>query len=232
MRNAGKWLTLTLCLTLAATVGLSMAGPRGARQPHRYAPLSLDQAPVLTVNPVDGSVLAAWGYREGGEYSIALAVKIGDTWSEPVFIGRDDGLDQLDPALAFDSQGIAYLAFTVWPLQEIRLTAIAGEPGEALAPRVVSRPGEPSRTPQLRVIADRLVVGFAAGGSVMIRDVPLFRPGGSASALGIQEGPDAVDPLGWTWTGNGKDSDEDRSGDRWQSGNGEDPAATLPLAQR
>ncbi|MBD3867868.1 MAG: hypothetical protein IFK94_07080 [Acidobacteria bacterium] len=232
MRNSGKILTLVVCLTLAATLGLSLAGPRGDRGPHRYAPRSLDQEPVLAINPADGTILAAWGYREGGEYSIALAVKSGDVWTEPVFIGRDDGLDQIDPALVFDSHGVAYLAFTELPLGEVRITAIAGEPDTALLPRTIARAGDPKASPALSVIADRLVVAFNAGNGVVIRDIPLFNPEVSASTQGIQEGPDAVDPLGWFWIGNGRDSDEGDSGDRWQSEDGQDPAATVPLGLR
>ena len=232
MRNTGKGFTLVLCLTLAATLGLSTAGIRGDRGPHRYAPRSLDQEPVLAVNPTDGTTLAAWGYREGGEYSIALAVKNGDVWTEPVFLGRDDGLDQIDPALVFDGRGVAYLAFTVRQLGEVRITAIVGEPEAALLPRTVSRAGSPAAAPALGVIADRLVVAFQTGYGIVIRDLPLFNPEAPASTRGIQEGPDAVDPLGWVWIGNGRDSDEDDSGERWQSEDGQDPAATLPLALR
>jgi hypothetical protein len=232
MRNTGKGFTLVLCLTLTATLGLSMAGIRGDRGPHRYAPRSLDQDPVLAINPADGTILAAWGYREGGEYSIALAVRNGDVWTEPVFIGRDDGLDQIDPALVFDGSGVAYLAFTVRQLGEVRITAMVGEPEAALVPRTVSRAGSPAATPALGVIADRLVVAFQAGDGVVIRDLPLFIPEASASTRGIQEGPDAVDPLGWVWIGNGRDSEEGDSGERWQSEDGQDPAATLPLALR
>lgn len=232
MLKTGKWLSCTLCLILAGSLGLTLAAPRGDRQPHRYLPRSLDQEPVQATDPVDGSVLAAWGYREGGEYSIALAVKTGETWSEPVFIGRDDGLDQLDPALVFDGNGVAYLAYTVLPLGEVRITAIAGEPDQALTPRVVSPPDSRSGHPALDVIADRLAVAFRSGDGVAIRNIPLFAPGESASTRGIQEGPDAVDPLGWIWGGNGRDSDEGKSGDRWQSEDGQDPAATVPLALR
>ena len=232
MHRTGKRFTLALCLILASTLCLSMAGVRADRDPHRYAPRSLDQELVQAVNPVDGSVLAAWGYREGGEYSIALAVKTGDIWSEPVFIGRDDRLDQIDPALVFDSRGVAYLAFSVLQLGEVRITAIAGEPGAALVPRTVSPVGERSIAPALSVIAQRLVVAFRAGEGVVLRDLPLFSQEGSASTQGIQEGPDAVDPLGWVWIGNGRDSDEGNSGERWQSEDGKDPAATVPLGLR
>jgi hypothetical protein len=194
--------------------------------------MSLDQEPVMAVNPVNGSVLAAWGYREGGEYSIAIAVKTGETWSEPVFIGRDDRLDQLDPALVFDDQGVAYLAFTVLPLREIWVTAIAGEPANALSPQAVTRDGNPSSTPALRVLDDRLVLAFRSGEGVFIRDFPLFRPNTGVSSNGIQEGPDAVDPLGWNWSDNYRDSDEERSGDRGQSEDDQDPGATVPLGLR
>ena len=232
MHRIGKPLTLALCLILASTLCLSMAGIRADREPHRYAPRSLDQEPVQAVNPVDGSVLAAWGYREGGEYSIALAVKTGETWSEPVFIGRDDRLDQIDPALVFDSRGVAYLAFSVLQLGQVRITAIAGEPGAALVPRIVSQVGERSVAPALSVIGQRLVVAFRAGEDVVLKDLPLFRQEGFASTQGIQEGPDAVDPLGWIWIGNGLDGDENNSGDRWQSEDGKDQEATLPLGLR
>ena len=232
MRNTGKCLTVALCLTLAATAGLSVAGLPSDHQPCRYAPGSLDQEPVLAINPVDGSVLAAWGYREGGEYSIAIALKTGESWSEPVFIGRDDRVNQVDPALVFDQYGVAYLAFSVPSLGQVLMTAIAGNPGDMLTPQVVSQDGIPSGRPALQVIGSRLAVAFRTGSGVAIRNLPLYRPDESASALGIQEGPDAVDPLSWVFDGDGKDSDEENSGDRWESDESQDPDGIAPLAVR
>ena len=232
MRSTGKCLATALCLTLAATAGLSLAGLPRDHQPSRYAPGSLDQEPVLAVNPVDGSILAAWGYRDGGEYSIAIALKTGESWSEPVFIGRDDRLDQVDPALAFDQYGVAYLAFSVPSLGQVLVTAIAGRPEAALTPQAVSHDGIHSGTPALLVIGVRQAVAFRTGAGVVIRNLPLFSPDESISTNGIQEGPDAVDPLSWVYDGSEQEAFDDNRNDRRESDETTDADWLTPLEQR
>ncbi len=215
-----------------------MAGLRGGNhRPLDYAPGSLDQEPVLAVNPTDGSVMAAWGYWERGEYSIAIAVKTGESWSDPVFIGRDDGMDQIDPALVFDQHGIAYLAFSTPSVDQVRITAITGEPGgEILPPRAISPAGINSGMPALQVVGNRLVVAFRTGATITLLDLPLFPTGSQAdetvSTQSIGEGPDAVDPLSWVYDGGDQESTDDNNNDRRESDESTDADWLVPLEQR
>jgi hypothetical protein len=237
MRKTGKCLIVALCLTLAAVTGAAIAGIKGEIRPHRYAPSSLDLEPVTAVNPMDGSVMAAWGYWESGEYSIAISIKTGEAWSEPVFIGRNDRVNQVDPALAFDQNGTAYLAFSVPSRGQILITAITGDPEDALAPRTISQEGTNVGMPALQVVGDRLVAAFRTGGTITMLNLPLYPTGsqteGTASTRGIAEAPDNVDPLSRIWDGDyNKDTEEDYSGDSWESEDGRDPHAVVPLDLR
>lgn len=219
-----------LAVAVLLSIGPAFAGPRGKRLPLRYAPGSMDQAPVLATNPVDGTVWSAWAWRESGEYSIAVSVQTDGVWSEPVLIGRDNRTNEVAPALVFDDQGVAYLAWAVRPGNQVLLTAIPGPPESYLEPRVVSRKEVSSGMPSLAVVGNRLVVAFRAGRQVVIRDLPLYRPPQFGS-LGIQEGPDSVDPLGWHWGTNGDEPDEDESGETWndESGDNNTSSNTRPF---
>ena len=204
----------TICLTLLASAGSVFAGGRGQRTPIRFAPNSLDQQPVTAVNPLDGSVWTAWAWRDGAEYSIALSIQSEGVWSEPFFIGRDDNLNQVSPAIVFDDRGVAYLAWTVLPESQVMIVAIAESPQAGLNLRTVSTRNIPSTEPALAVVRDRLVVAFQADRKTVLRDLPLYRPN-TVGTNGIQEGPDAVDPLGWSWANTGTEPGEDESGEHW-----------------
>ena len=145
----------TICLTLLASAGSVFAGGRGQRTPIRFAPNSLDQQPVTAVNPLDGSVWTAWAWRDGAEYSIALSIQSEGVWSEPFFIGRDDNLNQVSPAIVFDDRGVAYLAWTVLPESQVMIVAIAESPQAGLNLRTVSTRNIPSTEPALAVVRGR-----------------------------------------------------------------------------
>jgi hypothetical protein len=209
---------LAIGLTLLASVGLVLAGPRGERTPARFAPRSLDQQPVTATHPLDGSVWAAWAWRDGAEYSIAISIQTDGVWSEPFFIGRDDGLNQISPALVFDHQGVAYLAWTVIPGKRVMIAMLPEEPQAGFATRTVSPEDIPSGMPALTVVGNRLVLAFRTPQKTVLRTLPLYSSP-EAGTRGVQEGPDAVDPLGWTWGDVGKEREDDNSGETWN----EDP---------
>ena len=196
-------LTTLLAATSALACSLAFAGPRLAdqEQPLRYNPRSLD-GPLTTVTAgLDGRTWSAWAYRDGAEYDIALSFRDpGGFWSEPQFIGRDDGADQVQPALAVDTAGTVYLAFADLGTGTIRYTALPAGGAAWTAATAVTRDGERGFMPALSVVGERLVIAFRSGRAVVIRDVPLLDP----TALrpgGIHDSPD---PYGNNDSGSGR----------------------------
>ena len=107
MRRTGL---LICCITLALVATSAQAGQ--ALAPHRY--LAGSDGPLVQVsNPHDGRTWAAWAYRNGSEFDIAIShVDADGNWTEPVFVGRDDRRDQVQPAIAADEFGNVYLAWS------------------------------------------------------------------------------------------------------------------------
>ena len=100
-----KLLVIVSCLSVCAS-GALMARSRSVDLPHRYQPSSQDRQLVQVENSVDGRIWSAWAFRSGSEYDIALAVADENgVWSEPLFFGRDDGRDQVDPAFVIHESG-------------------------------------------------------------------------------------------------------------------------------
>jgi hypothetical protein len=161
--------------------------------PHRYLGGSgPDRGLVTATNPLDGRVWSAWAYRSGAEFDVAVSVQdTNGAWSEPVFVGRGDGLDQVDPALTFDAAGNLYLAHVDRPSGELRVSMLAAGATRMTSSVVVSSPGERTAAPTLMVTGPYLMVGYRVGPRVMLRSVslaPTTRP------FGVQDGPDGFPP--------------------------------------
>ena len=100
---------LVLALALCGTLALAQ---ESLDLPRRYSPRMLDSTPVVATDGLTGTAWAAWSYRSRGEFDIALSFRDTDgRWSDPVFIGARDHLDQIDPALVGDDRGNFYLAY-------------------------------------------------------------------------------------------------------------------------
>jgi len=187
MRKPVAWfavLAATCCLA-----GPALAGPRDV--PHRYIPGSLDGG-LQTIVRADGVAFGVWAYRSGAEYDIAVSrTDASGRWGEPEFFGALDGWDQVEPALAVDSLGNVFLAYTDRSDGSIRLSALPASGGSWSQPVPVrSLAGALSR-PVLRVVADRLVVAFDTGTSLAMVDF----------ALGTAEHPAEILPLTITESG-------------------------------
>ena len=196
MLRAGIRTTVAV-LAVAILCGPAFADPAGRAMPERFAAGALDGAPVIVEDAFDGTVWSAWAYRDGAEYAIAVSLRGADgAWTEPVFLGRDDGLDQVDPSLAIDATGTAYLAFAVRETGEIQLSLLVGGTAKWSSPARVSADDEIASSPVVRIVADRIVLGYATDAGTRLIDFALVPGTGFFRPHGIQEGPDVIDPLG------------------------------------
>ena len=76
-------------------------------------------ASVVVEDSVRGVTWSAWAYRNGAEYDIAVSwLDSSGRWSEPELLGFDDDVDQRDPALLVDRNGVVYLAYQVFGSQK------------------------------------------------------------------------------------------------------------------
>ena len=181
----------------AVLCGTAFADPIGRLVPERYAARALDGTPVIAEHPIDGTSWAAWAYRDGAEYSIAVSVLgVDGAWSEPVFLGRDDDLDQVEPSLAIDTSGTAYLAFGVRETGEIHVSLLIGGAAKWSTPVRISEVSETASSPAIRIVAGRVVVAYATDAGTRLLDFELVPGMGNNHTHGVQEGPDVIDPLG------------------------------------
>jgi len=205
MRKPLSLILLFCCLAVLAS-SLVLAAPRGRDLPQRYVPTSLDGRLVEVLNPVDGTLWAAWAYRNGAEYDIAVSCRDArGLWTEPTLIGVYDGLDQTEPALAADNWGNLYLVYSEQRPDRIMLTWL--EPGTSAwsTPVRLTESGVLSTDPALRVVGDRLVVAFRSGRALAILDLPLLSPVMSGGIF--NDGPDPVESR------NGGEEDDPSSDD-------------------
>jgi hypothetical protein len=189
-----KSVTVFLSLLTIFALGTSVLAdpPRGV--PHRYAPNSLDGR-LAQIDRVEGDrTLAAWAYRNGAEYDIAISrVDENGQWTEPVFIGLDDGRDQTQPALALDADGNAYLAYADQAEQRVLVAVLRADRDEWSFSLAVTAPGAEAQSPALRVVGNRLVVAFRTGEELQMIDLPLTQTDDQPSLLTIVDGPEPVE---------------------------------------
>ncbi len=186
-------------LAFAVVVALAFTGvlAQGTRDlPHRYSPRLLDGTPVVASNELTGTAWSAWTYRLRGESDIALAFRdASGSWSEPVFIGAGDRLDQVEPALALDARGNFYLVFAERQTGSIHATALGSGRTDWFSPTRVTGPDELASSPSLRVVDDRLVMAYRVGREVRIVDWELL---GAINPEGVQEGPNGFPTMALT----------------------------------
>jgi len=186
--------------TAAAPARSSLAGP-GARNgpPAEFAP-QIDDSLTTVVGP-GGREWAAWAFRAPGEFDVAVAFRDGTgPWNSPLFVGRRDWLDEVEPAIAVDALGTVYLAFATRDSGHVSLAVLPVGSSTWLGPAVISG-AELASVPAIRVVGDRLMVAFRTGTGVGIAEFPVTVS--PAQFFGIQDGPDGVDPLGLVpkWSG-------------------------------
>ena len=197
-----KLLTVII-FTILVSGMVSAAGKRVGRSDHppRYLPNSFDGAIVQATNAVDGRLWSAWSYRNGGEFDLALSMSTSPgVWSEPLLIGLDDGLDQVQPAISIDSRGAAYVAYADGA-GSIRLTTLQPGGSEWSRPIDVAVGADRLSNPSLMLVGNAVVVGYRSGESVSLRAFPLLPAEFDNQVRSIYDGPDPT-------TGFSDDEDE------------------------
>jgi hypothetical protein len=191
MRKSVTVLISVLCILALGTVVL--AGPRRGA-PHRYAPNSLDGR-LAQIERIEGErTLAAWAYRNGAEYDIAISqMDESGHWTEPVFIGIDDGRDQIQPALALDAGGNVYLAYSDRAEGRVLVVVLRADRNEWSRPVALSSRGAGAQSPLLHIVGNRLVVAYRTGEDLQMIDLPLTETNGLPSLLTIIDHPDPVE---------------------------------------
>lgn len=210
MRKHFKLLAILCCCCIVAiTAGEAMARSRQISAPHRFQPASQDLGLVQVANPIDGQVWAAWAFRDGAEYNVAVA-KMGEhgRWNEPVFLGRDDGKDQIDPTITVHPSGGMALAFAE-PATGRIFVSLLGAGSERWSRPVAVAVGTDLGAPSLMVLGERLVLGYRSGDRVELRAMTLAID--TAGTFGFTDGPD---PVG---VDDGVDEDDDDRDDEEES---------------
>lgn len=205
-----KLTCLLLGMLLVAAAALPvMAGTR--MRPTRYA--ALDRGLTNIADPHDGSSWAAWAYRNGAEYDIAVAFERGDgIWSEPTLIGLDDGRNQVEPSLTLDTRGTLYLVFTERETGRIMLSVRARDASSFSVPVALTPVGLQASGALVRVVGDRLVVAYRVGRTgLALADLSLVNGDGTITTdSGFTDGPDPVGGTGEEEE-EGEDDDDDGS---------------------
>lgn len=186
--------TFVCCLVLVAG-SASFAGPIkefGRDAPSRY--LARWDGQLASVELEDGSRWNAWSYRNGAEYDLAIAFQGADgQWQPTTFLGLDDGLDQLQPAIAVDGAGHLYVS---WVDRSGQLSiSIHSSVGTGWSPAAVIATGRQLGTPAMSVVGDRLVVAYRDGKAIEIVDLPLLDTLVTQGAFGQHGLHDVPDPV-------------------------------------
>ena len=183
-----------VCLIGVCSFGLGALAAGPARTPNsRDYVARLDGTPV-TADGLDGRTWSVWSYRGVGEYDVAIAVRgVDGTWSATTFLGRSDGVDQVEPSIAIDAEGNVYIAFATRSPQRIWTSVLPAGRSTWTEPSVVTL-DEAAISPALHVVRDRLVIGYRTVRGVRIVDRPLYVA--PINSDGVQDGPDTSGPLG------------------------------------
>ena len=186
--------TFACCFVLLAA-SATLAGSIkefGRDAPSRY--LARWDGQLASVELADGSRWSAWSYRNGAEYDLALAFQGADgQWQPTTFLGLDDGLDQLQPALVVDGAGHLYVS---WIDRSGQLSmSIHSAVGSGWSPAAVIASGRQLASPAMSVVGDRLVVAYRDGKSIEICDLPLLDTLVHQGAFGQHGLHDVPDPV-------------------------------------
>lgn len=210
MVDLRAFLALFIATALTGSATASPASRESHSRSTSKGPVVTDHVPQLdgsltTLTGPDGRAWATWAYRASGEFDIAVSSRdaTAATWSTPVFFGRRNGADEIDPAIEVDSQGAVYLAFATTNPSRVSVVVLPAGSVVWSEPAIVSGT-EPASSPALRIVGDRLIVAYRTARGVGMVDFPVVGSGNQTN--GIQDGPDGVDPLGVKYRSSHSDS--------------------------
>jgi hypothetical protein len=196
MRSLRAFLTLCFATALCGSV-LAAPAPRGsgtvaARVPGVADHVPQIDGPITTLTGPAGRAVAAWSYRAAGEFDIAVSLLEpgATTWSAPVFFGRRSGIDEVEPAIAFDAQGTAYVVFSLSNPSRVALSRLPAGATVWSTPTVVSG-AQAASAPSVLVVGDHLIVAFRTAHGVGMVDVPTV----VNQVDGLGDGPDPLNPM-------------------------------------
>ena len=178
--------------------GLSLLNPAG----DRFG----DSAPVIGEQPGTRQPWFIWSSSDGNDKEIAFATWREGRWQGPALVEAfDNPYDDLNPRLAFDSQGRPVIAW--WrdePIPRIYIS-VYRDTGWSTA-LAVSDPGIPSRFPSLRIQGDRAVISYFTklGQTVLYQDLSQIPV--RTESNGPLDGP--VPPPDQSLSGNGGSGDK------------------------
>lgn len=134
-----------------------------------------DGAPAAGEQPGSRQPWVVWSAADGNDREIAFATWSDGRWQGPALLERaDNAYDDLNPRLAFDSQGRPVVAW--WrnePIPRIYLSTY--RQGSWSSPIAISDASIPSRLPSLRIQGNLAVLTFFTpqGQTVLYQDLSL-----------------------------------------------------------
>jgi hypothetical protein len=153
----------------------------------------VDGTPVYAEEPTDGRIWSAWAYRSGAEFDLVVSVRDRrGRWSEAVFLGRDDGLNQVEPALVADRNGNLYLAWTEQPTGRVLASALRAGEVSWSEPIQLNETGVSGSAPALEIVRGRMAVAWRTELGTKIRVLPLADDALWQSKSSIVDGPDPI----------------------------------------
>ena len=132
-----------------------------------------DGAPVIGERPGTHQPWIVWSAGDGHDREIAFATWVQGRWQGPAMLeGHDNSSDDLNPRLAFDSQGRPVV--TWWRDESIpRVYLSMYRDGAFTPPLAISDPTQASRFPTIRVQGNQAVITFhtSRGQTVLYQDL-------------------------------------------------------------
>jgi hypothetical protein len=206
---------LALLLAAVASSGAVVAAPKksspvgsGSRSAAPAEFVSQIDGPMATAAGIGGRTWAAWAYRAAGEFDVAVSSRdAAGLWSPPTYVGRRDGIDEVEPSVAVDALGTVYVAFTTRGTGRVSVSALVVGASTWLGPVIVSG-NEHATSPAIRIFDNHVVVAYRTAAGTGIAELPVLP---AFVIMGIQDGPDGVDPLGMIprWSGGTKQKEND-----------------------
>lgn len=119
-----------------------------------------DGRPDIAIDAVSGLPRAVWAMRTITGFDIVTSTFDGRAWSEPIPVTSSPGVDELDPKIAFNSIGTAFVTWwTNTATPSVQLTALTAA-GQWHYLGSMSAIGEKAKMPAIRLEGNLTIVAF------------------------------------------------------------------------